>query len=457
MHRVSTLVYGVRRTAVGTALGIALLTVCACNGPAKVVILPLWKPAEWRGDITRTPQAIGSQTVEINVAQLQPPANKKISLSLPSTGDVIAVLTDYEVVADKQFVWRGAIEGDAGSAVTLSVIESKVVGSIVTSGGKIFSIRFLGKGVSLVEELDPAKFPREEGAGQIELYRIPDRLEGLRLEQSLASGQLKMNESAPLTEQGVLIDVMVLYTAAAAAFETDQDAVTAKINLIISDTNKSYEYSEVNQRIRLAHVEQTGYQEKSSIGLDWDALWDSSNNVHLVGLNNLRSTHEADIVVLITKPALENESCGVAKQMKKIRSSFCTSAFAVVPINCATSKYSFAHELGHLMGADHNNEGGTSTSGPPFQHSRGYVSPSNSWHTIMAYPTDACVEPNCERILRWSNPAVSYPELSAATTQASQPEPTGSDVANNSSSLIQSATTVAQFSDVCTEQPGPAE
>jgi hypothetical protein len=137
----------------------------------------------------------------------------------------------------------------------------------------------------------------------------------------------------------------------------------------------------------------------------------------------------------------------------------CTEAFAVVPINCATITYSFAHELGHVMGADHNKE--SVTFSPPFKYSRGYVALSNAWRTIMAYPTVSCILPACQRIPHWSNPSVWYSEAPPdASQQAAQPERTGSDAedapANNAASLNKTADTVAAFSDECASQPEPS-
>lgn len=451
MHRVNTSNCGARRVYLGTALSIALLTVSACEGldaqpMRKPDAPPLWRPVASTVSFSPTPQAIGSQTVEIDVERLRPPSNKRISLGLPDGSNVTAAVTDFEEIRNDQFIWRGTIEGDVGSVVTLSVVNGKLVGDIVTARGKLFSIRFLENGVSLVEELDPAKFPKEEGAHLIDASSEPKRPDAMRVEAKPILDASFHSEPR--------INVMVLYTAAAAAFQSHPDAVTAKINQLISDTRKSYEDSEVRLRIELAYAAHTDYDEKASIGLDWQTLKDPAGDPHLGQVPNWRSTHEADIVVLLTKPALADESCGTSKQMTKVKGSFCAAAFAVVPITCATSKYSFAHELGHLMGADHNNEGGTSS--PPFEHSRGYVSPTNAWHTIMAYPTDACVLPDCQRILRWSNPSVSYAEPSVASQQVPQPEPTGSDAANNALSLNETAETVAKFSDECAVQTEPS-
>ena len=51
-----------------------------------------------------------------------------------------------------------------GGVVTFSVIDDVLVGDVHAASGKLYSIRYVAKGVSLVEELDPEKFPPEESA-----------------------------------------------------------------------------------------------------------------------------------------------------------------------------------------------------------------------------------------------------------------------------------------------------
>ena len=169
----------------------------------------------------------------------------------------------------------------------------------------------------------------------------------------------------------------------------------------------------------------------------------------------LRNTHGADIVVLITGPvpASEMGSCGQASQMESLATAECAYAFAVVPVNCATIKHSFPHELGHLMGADHGQSAGaTDTDPPPFDHNHGYETPTKAWHTIMAGPTVTCGSAACPpRILYWSNPEISYP---AGTTTPSLPTGVLGE-ADNASTLKQTAKTVANFypSPECGGQP----
>ena len=106
--------------------------------------------------------------------------------------------------------------------------------------------------------------------------------------------------------------------------------------------------------------------------------------------------------------------CGISFIMSPVSNAFEPFGYAVVARSCATGNYSFAHELGHVMGARHDwNVDSTNNSAYAFNH--GYVNktptaPAAPWRTIMAYNND-CSDGgiNCTRVPYWSNPNVNYP------------------------------------------------
>ena len=312
-----------------------------------------------------------------------------------------------------------------------------------------------------------AQFPREAEPSRIEESPQPKQPTGLGIDGNPPAVQpepviigliqrigLIPRAEAQAPEDIARIDVMVLYTdGVLKSAGGDDEAVLGKIRQAISDSNRSFKKSDVKQQLRLAHFEHTTYKETDDLGTALSALKGSPNIEALSGLVETRSKYDADIVVMLTKPVPKNGICGVASQMLAKSTSFCHKAFAVVPVNCATSKHSFAHELGHVMGADHNimfEDNGTPINTVTlFEHSHGFVSPTNRWHTIMAYPTGGCILPKCKRIPYWSNPSVSY--LPPKSAKQSQPEPefTGSNAENNALTLNSTRETVASFSDTC--------
>ena len=161
------------------------------------------------------------------------------------------------------------------------------------------------------------------------------------------------------TSGNVVINVMVLYTNAASNFAGSAAALDLTINQAVFNTNESYQNSEIHQEIKLVpdHAIATVYQEQNDISADKRAL--ANGDPAFANVPGLRRDNKADIVMLITKPGGATDSCGIARIMLSASQSFCSQAFAVVPVNCATApQYSFAHELGHLMGADHDDSSG---------------------------------------------------------------------------------------------------
>ena len=129
----------------------------------------------------------------------------------------------------------------------------------------------------------------------------------------------------------------------------------------------------------------------------------------------------ADLQVLIIN---KSDYCGLADAILATEET----AFAIVHYNCATGYYSFAHELGHLMGARHDEE--TDPTLPPFPYGHGYRD-HMKWRTIMAYN---CPQ-SCNRIQYWSNPNVMYGG-----------EPMGIvNRSDNARVLNETATTMASF------------
>ena len=115
-------------------------------------------------------------------------------------------------------------------------------------------------------------------------------------------------------------------------------------------------------------------------------------------VHTLRNKYSADVCVLLIS---DNEYCGLASGI----GTTAANAFCVVSTysTCATSNYSFAHEIGHLMGCRHDPFVDNTTT--PFAYGHGYVNSSKGWRTIMAY-RDAC--DSCRRLQYWSNPNITY-------------------------------------------------
>jgi len=331
-------------------------------------------------------------------------------------------------------VWRGEVEGDENSIATFSIVNDVVVGDVVTSSGTMYRVDHVSRGVQVVMLLDPRRFPPE---GHVEVTVEP-------YHQDISKNLVCPRDSKDR------IDIMVMYTEAACAAtpgevgdqctELKRSAIEGKIYQAVSETNQSYANSEVDQRLSLVHVDTVGpYTEAPTLEWDWRRLKYVANKqgtgTYLDNVQLLRDEYYfADVVVLITKPTDEYPDvadCGMSRQMTTNEAWQDDNAYAVVPVDCATGgEFSFIHELGHIMGADHNQGSGTIH---PFDYSQGLT--TTSFRTVMAEETSVCGSDGCSRLPYWSNPAKFYQGVSMGIP----------DVAHNARALNDTADTVANF------------
>jgi hypothetical protein len=334
-----------------------------------------------------------ARPVGINWDALNPSADE-IRLNLFDDVSLTAVHRRTDLSVTGGYVWVGDIVGDAGGTATLSVQDGVLSGSVYRFGSEWAKISLAPNApgdLYTILEVDPFA-PEPTGVD----FVIPEPPE---FEMQTISPQ-----GAVCLEDGSVITVMVVYTAAARDAVGGQAAMEALVNQRISEMNTANDASVVFFDWKLINVQEVGYSESGNIYSDLQYLQDPDDG-KLDDVHPLRDAHLADLVAMIISEG-SNGACGYAYQMSSLGDYFKDSAFGVSALEYPgpniCSSLTLAHELGHNLGDAHNRAHATGS--VLFPYSYGYQSPNQTFRDIMSYDC-----PNgCPRINQWSNPDVWY-------------------------------------------------
>ena len=303
----------------------------------------------------------------------------------------------------------GRLDGVEFGSLML-VVNGDIVAGTVQAPPDTYTIRSAGDGVHVIRKVDLSTLPPEA-----EPVTIPAPEAGEPAPAGSGAGDppaVPMSIADPpqahSSDDGSVVDVLVVYTPAAKWYAGGPAEIEALIDLSVAETNQAYVDSNVIQRIRLAHKQEIVHEERGSIDV---YRLTGGRDGFLDDVHVLRDDHQADLVALITSPL--GSLCGIAW----IGPGAAGVGFSLTAVNCLSPSYTFAHELGHNMGLRHD-VFVDDTVDEDFPDNHGYVNQrafvegapeSARWRTIMAYNRQ-CFRAGffCARLPRFSNPEQSW-------------------------------------------------
>ncbi len=388
-------------------------------------------------------------------------AQQKLVIPLNENVSVTAERTSVSKTADG-YVWRGVVMGSDDLVTLMWWPNGRLTGTI-SYKGHIYAVKHMGGMMHGIVEMSPAMLPPEHApmdAGTMKkmnlkadpfvkhgdarmmmdasgaasgtiapVFGVPNR-SGNRDLQDAPLGKKAIAAPPPafITVKPfmraqklapVVISVIAAYTKQAASLYSDigKDLIA----LTIEDANQSFRNSGIgNVRLELVHAYQTDYTEEGS-HFEHVFRFVYKDDGYMDDVHALRERYRADVAILFVH---DPNGCGLAAQVQ----APADRAFAVVHHECAATTYSVSHEIGHLIGARHDEA--LDDSDTPFPFGHGFVH-GNKWRTMMSYK-ESCG--GCPRLPVWSNPGVKIRGVRA-----------GSKTSNNARVIAENASRVAAF------------
>lgn len=327
------------------------------------------------------------------------------------TGETIKVIKQkVDKRNEDNFTWYGVIKGANGQqgSIAMVYLNGELSGNLNYKAGN-YSINPMGKGSFSLIEIDFKRFPiHEDAPGMIDSRKSEENTD-MAADPAVAAASCNLR-------------VLVAYTTTAENYIKNYlgfSRLTQFALQAVAETNQAYINSGVNIHMELAALVRVNYTESGNYSTDLNRFQQTSDG-YMDEIHSYRNIYAADVNVLI----FNNDAyCGMAPAIL----ASANNAFSVVHYECALGYYSFAHEIGHLQGCDHNPEQSTN---PIYSYGHGYVYSAGNWRTIMAYSISGET-----RLQYFSNPNVTYNGVSMGTAARSY----------NARVLNQTAGTISNF------------
>jgi hypothetical protein len=409
-----------------------LALMAAGNGPAanaesaEPAFLPL--PRATGAALATGHPSPGGQAIAMNPRLRDLP---RITVPLPDGAELLAERTHLEEQGPDTFVWVGRLSGEPLSEVTLVSHQGAYAGHIsrpLEQGNALYAVRTGADGRATLLTEGTVELPDSCSTAAIPKPRqtLSTRPQG---RAALAAGS---SFPAATASNPAVVDILVVYTPATARRYGGTAGAESLALSAVSSANTGYRNSGVYLTLNLVYLGEVAYTEPGDMHVTLARLG-SSPDGYLDEVQPLREASGADLVMLIDEDA---NFCGTSYQMTTTGTESAGWAYGVVNSGCI-SQFSFAHEIGHLMGSQHDRENATVGSyAYSFGHKR-CTTDGAGFRTVMSY---ACAGVSVPRVNYFSNPAISFNGYPTGI-----PETDTANSANNAKSLNNNAHAIKAF------------
>jgi hypothetical protein len=272
---------------------------------------------------------------------------RQVLLNVPNAPPTLLEAETVKERSGQDYSFRGRGE-DADAEL---VVTDQGITGTVRVGSVGYGLQPLGDGWSILVRLDkePKHYPNKPEAPK---------------------QPIKPKADAASADSGAKVNVLVVYTPAAASWVGD---IAAIIQLAEDKTNAALSNSQVPSSIDIVYSAQVAYAEAADMLDDLRRLT-NVNDGFMDEVHALRDAYKADLVALLVDPGNWG---GIAWINSTADYGFSVTAADAVYYN------TFQHELGHNWWMRHNPEEDGSSSPIPYAH--GYCYTPGNWRTVMSY------------------------------------------------------------------------
>ncbi|MCK4564835.1 MAG: hypothetical protein KAU94_09195, partial [Verrucomicrobia bacterium] len=371
---------------------------------------------EWAG---LTPAAHRVRTVVPDTVLLTSAPSLKegdrLDLALFEDAVLSAVISDVTVYPNGAVGMTAQLEGGFRGTLFLSYSGGELRAHADVLGGNDFYVRYdpehrmhyaieVDRAASDEQEGGDARHPEPDAA-----HSDPVAADGV--EPAEEEGLPPVAADAAADE--VVVDVMIVYTPAALAYEGGLNGINNNIALVMQKANEAHGNSDTKVSLNLVHSAETTYIESGDYIRDLEILtFTGSTDSAMDEVQGWRNTYAADMVCLLED---DPGTGGVGWRLSSTngRPDY---AYCLARVQQSDWTYTVVHEWGHNMGCSHSKTQANDPwePGDLLPYSAGWqwddsASPYDGYCSVMTYQNfDGVGSYEYERVPYFSNPDINY-------------------------------------------------